>query len=87
MPAYHGLGFHENQDVGPAGPTLAERRPEGSVPGVQFRPWLSPFEYGDLLSEGEDLKGGIASTAKEDSDSHKERGDDFDHELTLISTA
>ena len=73
MPADHGCGFHEDQDVRPAGPTLTECRPEESVQGVQFWPWPFPFEHGDLLSEGEDFEGGIGSTAKEDSDGDKER--------------
>ena len=80
VPADHGVGFHENQDVGPAGPTLAESRPEESVQGVQFWPRPFPFQHGDLLSEGEDFEGGIASTAKEDADGDKEREDDFEHE-------
>ena len=35
------------------------------------------------MSEGEDFEGCIASTAKEDSDGHKERENNFDHELLL----
>jgi hypothetical protein len=38
------------------------------------------------LSKGEDLEGGIASTAKKDSDRHKEREDDLEHESILINT-
>ena len=33
VPADHGLGLHDDEDVGPAGPTVAERRPEESVQG------------------------------------------------------
>ena len=80
MPAYHGVGFHENEDARPAGPTLAECRPEESVPEVQFWSRPFPFQHGDLLAEGEDFESGIASTAKEDSDGNKEREDDFEHE-------
>ena len=43
------------------------------------------FQHGDLLSEGEDFEGGIASTAKEDSDGHKEREDDLEHESILLT--
>ncbi len=74
------VGFHEDQDVRPAGPTLAECRPEESVQGVQFWPRPFPFEDGDLLSKSENLEGGIASTAEEDSDGDKEREDEFEHE-------
>jgi hypothetical protein len=69
----HGFGFHQDQDVRPAGPTLAECRPEQSVPGVQFWPRPFSFQHGYLLSEGEDFEGGIASTAPEHSHGHKEK--------------
>ena len=80
MPADHGSRFHENQDIRPAGPPLAEWRPEEPVQGVQFWPRPLPFQHGDLLSEGKDFEGGIASTAKEHSDGDKEREDDLEHE-------
>jgi hypothetical protein len=80
VPADHGVGIHQDQDVRPAGSTLAECRPEESVPGVQFWPRPLPFQHGELLAEGEDFEGGIASTAKEDSDGDKEREDDCEHE-------
>ena len=85
VPAYHGVGFHENQDARPAGPTLAECRPEKPIPGVQFWPRPFPFQHGDLLSEGEDFERGIASTAKEGSDGHKEREEDVQHEFILLT--
>ena len=44
-----------------------------------------PFQHGDLLSEGKDLEGGITSTAKEDSDRHKEGEDDMEHESILLT--
>jgi hypothetical protein len=84
VPADHSAGLHENQDVGPAGPTLAESRPEESVHGVQFWTRPFPFQHGDLLSEGGDFQGGIASTAKEDAYGDKERKDDFEHDVTLL---
>jgi len=62
---------------------LAECHPEESVPGVQSGPRAFPFEHGDLLPEGKDLEGRITSTAKEGSDSHKERKNDMEHEFIL----
>ncbi len=79
-PADYGIGFHQDQDVRPSGPTLPKYRPEERVPGVQFWPRPFPFQHGDLLSEGEDFEGGIAPSAKEDSDGHKEREDGVEHE-------
>ena len=66
VPADDGLGLDDDEDVGPAGPEAAEGGPEESVQGVQYWPRPLAFEHGDLLSEGEDFEGGIASTAKED---------------------
>jgi hypothetical protein len=80
VPADHGVGPHQDQDIRPAGPTLAECCPEESVQGVQFWPRPFPFQHGDLLSEGKDFEGGIASTAKEDSDGDKDGEDNFEHE-------
>ena len=67
MPTDYGLGFDDQQGVGPAGPMVAEGGPEESVPGVQKGPRPFPFQHGDLLAEGDDLKGSIAPTAEEDS--------------------
>jgi hypothetical protein len=82
VPADHGLGLDDDQDVGPAGPKVAEGGPEASVQGVQYGPRPLAFEHGDLLTEGEDFEGGIAPTAKEDRDASNEREDGFEHELT-----
>jgi hypothetical protein len=60
MPADDGLGLDDNEDVGPAGPAAAERRPEEPVQGVQCRLRPFSFEHGDLLSEGEDFESGVA---------------------------
>jgi hypothetical protein len=85
VPADHRVGFDEDQDVRPAGPTQSECCPEESVPGVQFRPRPFPFEHGDLLSEGEDFEGGIASTAQEDSDGDKKAEKGFEHERPFLT--
>ena len=68
VPADDGLGLHDEEDVGSAGPTAAEDRPRESVQEVQY--WSQPFasEHGDLLPKGEDFEGGNASTAGEDPD-------------------
>jgi hypothetical protein len=37
------------------------------------------------MSEGENFKGGVASTAKEDADRGQEREHIFEHELTVVT--
>ncbi len=54
-------------------------------PSSSIGPRLFSFQHGDLLSEGEDFEGSIPSTAKEDSDRHKEREDDLEHESILLT--
>jgi hypothetical protein len=85
VPADHRVGFHEDQDVRPAGPTLGECCPEESVPGVQSWPRPFPFEHDDLLSEGEDFQCGIASTAEEDPEGDKETEKGFEHEPPFLT--
>ena len=85
VPADHGLGLDDDQDVGPAGPKVAEGGPEESVQGVQYWPRPLAFEHGELLTEGEDFEGGIAPTAKEGRDAGNEREDGFGHELTFVT--
>jgi hypothetical protein len=86
VPADHGFGIHQDQDIRPAGPTLAECRPEESVPGVQPWPRSFPFEHGDLLPQGEDFEGNITSTAKAGSDAHKEREEGFGARIYPFNT-
>ena len=44
---------------------MPEAGPEEAVKASQRRPRAMAFEHGDLLSEREDLQGGIAATADE----------------------
>ena len=69
VPADDGLGLHHDEGVGPAGPKAAAGRPEESVRRVQYWPRPFPFEDRDLLSEGEDFQGRVASSTEEDADS------------------
>jgi hypothetical protein len=59
---------HDDEDVGLAEPDAAEDGPEEPVQPIQTGAGPFPFENRDLLSEGEDFEGGVASTAKEDAD-------------------
>ena len=69
VPADHRVGLHDDQDFRP---TMAKSGPEESVQAIQFWPWASSFEHGDLLSEGQNFEGGITSTAEKDSDADNE---------------
>ena len=43
------------------------------------------IEHGDLLSEGEDFEGRVASTAEEDAHHGEDRKNEFRHQLTLVT--
>jgi hypothetical protein len=67
MPAHNGVRFHNDQDLGPPGPDSAQSSPEQPVHRIQTGTRPFPLEHRDLLSQSEDLKGSILSTAEEDS--------------------
>jgi hypothetical protein len=77
MIGWHRAGFrlywlYDDQDVGPAGPTVAESGPEKVIQGVEFGQRPLSLQDCDLLSEGQYLEGGITSTAEENSDADNE---------------
>jgi len=43
---------------------MAQSGPKESVQGIEFWPWPFSFEYGDLLSEGQNFEGGIPRLRK-----------------------
>ena len=64
MPADHGLGLNDGENVRPSRPQLAQDGPEEAIePSQRARPF--PFEDGDLLAQREDFNGGIRATAEE----------------------
>ena len=83
MPADDRLRFHDDQDIGPAGPDAAESSPEEPVQGGECRSWAFPLEHGNLLTKGQDLEGGGAAAAEEDATCGKDREEEFEHELPL----
>ena len=52
VPAGHGVGHDDDENVLPAGPVAAEGGPEQPVQTVQSWSRSLAFEHGDLLSEG-----------------------------------
>jgi hypothetical protein len=85
MPADHGLRFHDGQKLCPPGPGTAECHPEQPVGGTQIGARTFPFEHGNLLSQGKDLKGGVAPIVEEDLKCGQEHKDEFDHERMVVT--
>ena len=63
---------------------MPEAGPEEAVEASQRRPRSLAFEYGDLLSEREDLQGGIAATADEHAECCQDREREFEHDSPLL---
>lgn len=67
----------------PADP--AASGPEEPVQGGECRSWTFPLEHGNLLTKGEDVEGGVASTAEEDTDHGEDGEDELEHEPILLT--
>jgi hypothetical protein len=87
VPAGHGVGHDDDENVLPARPVAAEGGPEQPVHRVQYWSRSLAFENSDLLSEGQDFKSSVASTLKEDAEYCKHREDELGHEITLFNMA
>jgi len=83
MPADDGLGLHNDQDAPPTSSEAAQSAPEKAVEGIHGRTRSLAFQYSDLLSKGENLKGCVAATPEEDADGGEDGGSEFEHELPL----
>ena len=87
MPADDGLGFDNQEDIGPARPEAAESHPKQPVASLQWRPRSMAFEHGDLLAQSEDLQGCVASRTEKNAESTQHREEQLDHELTVARGA
>src|ERR1700681_470401 len=63
---------------------MREGGPEEAIEAGYNRPWPLAFEHGDLLSEREDLQGGIAATAQEHAECCQDREQEFEHDSPLL---
>ena len=79
MPANHGVRLNNDEGLDPTWPAVAQDGPEQSVEGVQLGTRMFSFEYRDLLTQGEDLKGAIAPTAEEDSQCYQDCRNEIKH--------
>jgi hypothetical protein len=63
---------------------MPEGGPEEAIEADYRRPRPMAFEYGDLLSEREDLRCGIAVTAQEHADCCQDREQEFEHDSPML---
>jgi len=64
---------------------MPEAAPEEAVEASQRRPRPLAFQYGDLLSEREDLQGGIAASADEHADGCQDCEQEIEYSSTLVT--
>jgi hypothetical protein len=61
VPTDDSLGVHDDQNISPARPEVAEGSPKESVQPVQHGSRPLSFEHGDLLPEGKNFQGRVGS--------------------------
>ena len=83
VPGDDGLGFHDSEDVAPAGPDPSEECPEDAVETAEMRPRDRSFEYGELLTKREVLEDERRPGAKQASDGGEEGAEDEKHGFSL----
>ena len=83
MPANHGVGLHDNEDICPPRPEPAKRDPEESVRDRQPGPRPPLREDGDLLTEGEVLEGDVDATTEKRAEAVREEDDVLNHETRM----
>src|SRR5262249_31489779 len=83
MPADHGFGLHDEENIGPAGPQTLQGSPEQPAERSQSGTWSLAIEDGNLLAESKNFQGDIATSTEEDATRGKQRQDEFEHEPPL----
>ena len=79
MPANHGVGLHDDEDICPPRPEPAKEDPEEPVRGRQPGPRPPLREDGDLLTEGEVLEGEVGAITEKRAEAVREEEDELSH--------
>jgi hypothetical protein len=85
MPCGDGFWFHNQEDIGPAGPKAPQGGPEQPVAGVQVWPRSLAFEHSDLLAECQDFQGDIGSGPEQSANSNQDGEEELGHELMVLT--
>jgi len=64
VPTHHGFGRDRNEGLLPSGPESAYGDPEELIEEAEDRPWTSPLQHRELLSEREILQEEMPTTAQ-----------------------
>ena len=79
VPSDDGFRFDNQEDIGPARPKAAESGSKHPVTGAQGRPWVLPFEDGDLLAESQDFECGLGASPEARAEGNHEREKKLEH--------
>ena len=66
MPADDRVGLHEVHGIAPVGEHPLHQDPEHAVAVVDLRPLDGPFQYGELVTQGDVLKGEALAVLEEE---------------------
>ena len=79
MPANHGVGLHDDEDICPPRPEPAKEDPEESIRDRQAGPRAPLPEDGDLLTEGEILEGEVDAITEKRAEAVRGEDDEPNH--------
>ena len=81
MPADHGVGLDDNQDVRPSEPKSTKGNPKKPVTPLQSRTWPFSFEDDDLLAQGQNLQAELVAATDEGVKVEEQGDNELEHEL------
>ena len=85
LPSQDGVGRHDDQSMPPVGPDSGERDPQQAVSWAQPRPGRHSLVDGELLAQGQVLKGELARAADEEREEAEQVEEEGDHRAEIVS--
>ena len=87
MPAYDGLGLHEDQGRSPPPPRGRQDHPKYAVAGAEIRPLHGTLQGPQLVSEGNIFEDDVLVPAAGQGDCAEEQHDQFEHRSIMMRMA
>ena len=85
LPAQHSGGSHDDEGLPPGGPHSGQPDPKEPIAPLKLRPVRRPLVDGQLLPQGEVLKGELAVAVYEEGKESKQVEQESDHRAGILS--
>ena len=85
LPSQDGVGGHDDQSMPPAGPDSGQPDPQQAVGRAQPRPGRRSLVDGELLAQGQVLKGELTRAADEEGEEAEQVEEEGDHRAEIVS--